>query len=512
MDQAMASGLAKPYFAPKRIFFWIILAVVFGSGLALRVYKLDNAPLDFNPTRQLHSALMARGMYYQTLPSAPGWQRQVALKQWKAEAQIEPPFMEWLAASTYRLLGSEQLWVARAYAVLFWMIGAAGLFLLIKELAGLDGAVIALAFFLFLPFAVTASRSFQPDPLMTALIIFTWWAMLRWSRAQTLKRAFLAGLLGGLAVLVKAVAIFFVGGGAAGIVLAAIGLRKAVRSLPLWCAATVMIIPYLCYYYYGTYVAGFLLDQTSLRFFPQLWIDPAFYLRWIGKLEQTIALPWLLVGLLGVFAIQGKNQRGLIFGAWLGYLVYGFTLPHHISTHDYYQLPLVPMIAIGLGLAASVLLRNLHGPRILLNTAVIGITLIGVITSAWDARTTIKRQDYSQEVAFWQKIGNSLGRGAAVIGLLPDYGYALSYYGWQIPVIWPTQGDIDYRNLGGDQVDVKNLFSTLTHGKDFFLITLLDEYDNQPTLKKLLTTRYPVLDQGEGYLIFDLHHPLAKSP
>jgi len=147
----------------------------------------------------------------------------------------------------------------------------------------------------------------------------------------------------------------------------------------------------------------------------------------------------------------------------------------------------------------------------MLYSAVIAITLLGIFVSAWDIRSTLKRQDYSKEIAFWQNIGERLGRGAAVVGLVPDYGYELSYYGWQIPLNWPTQGDIDYRNLGGDQVDIKALFATLTSGKDFFLVTLLDELDSQPPLKKLLTTRYPVFEQGTGYIIYDLRHPLDKS-
>ncbi len=33
-------------------------------GLGIRLLDLTDPPLDIHPTRQLHSALMARGMYY----------------------------------------------------------------------------------------------------------------------------------------------------------------------------------------------------------------------------------------------------------------------------------------------------------------------------------------------------------------------------------------------------------------------------------------------------------------
>jgi len=66
-----------------------------------------------------------------------------------------------------------------------------------------------MAYFLFLPFAVKASRSFQPDPLMSALIALTAFAAYRWVEAERprWRQALTVGVLGGLAVLVKAFAV-----------------------------------------------------------------------------------------------------------------------------------------------------------------------------------------------------------------------------------------------------------------------------------------------------------------
>ena len=48
----------------------LILAALLLSGLALRFYDLTDQPIDFHPTRQLRGAIIARGMYYEMLPSA----------------------------------------------------------------------------------------------------------------------------------------------------------------------------------------------------------------------------------------------------------------------------------------------------------------------------------------------------------------------------------------------------------------------------------------------------------
>jgi len=176
------------------------LVLLLGLGLAIRLYDLTDLPLDFHPTRQLLSALKARGMYYQTLTDIPADQRNFAIQQWKIRAAIEPEIVERMAAFTYQFTG-EQLWVARVYSSLFWVIGAVFLFLLARQLTSADGALVATAFYLFAPYAVSASRSFQPDPLMVMLIIIFWWAVSRWADESTsYKWAILAGLFGGFAI------------------------------------------------------------------------------------------------------------------------------------------------------------------------------------------------------------------------------------------------------------------------------------------------------------------------
>ena len=64
----------KVLFERSRPLFWLMIAVIVVVGLAIRLYDLTDLPLDFHSTRQMHSALIARGMYYQNLASAPQWQ------------------------------------------------------------------------------------------------------------------------------------------------------------------------------------------------------------------------------------------------------------------------------------------------------------------------------------------------------------------------------------------------------------------------------------------------------
>lgn len=500
----------KPFLAPSKAIHWVLLVCIFSLGLLIRFYDLFDYPLDFHSPRQLHSAIIARGMYYQDLDEAQEWQREMAVRQWKSKPHIEPQLLEKAAAITYKYIGAEKLWVARIYSILFWVIGGVGLFSLAKGLFGISGAFISLIYYLILPFGAIASRSFQPDPLMVSLIIFTYLAMVRWHRKRTWGNVILAGILGGAAIFVKSVAVFFVGGAWVGIVLSAIGLRAALRSRKIWAIAGLTVLPYICYHIYGFYISGLLKSEFSLRFFPQLWRDPVWYLRWNGELSSVVGFEWFLLALLGTFTLKKAAHRGMFIGFWIGYFIYGLTLPYHIYTHDYYQLPLIPLVALGLGGCANVLFRNLRGSKKLVYPFIAGVILFAVILKAWDVRVTLKAMDYQGEVAFWQNLGDEIGRDVEVIGLTHDSGDRLAYFGWVDSAIWMGSGDFNVRELAGQEFDMQNLFEEEIVDKDLFVVTLFHELEKQPALQ-LMLSNYKIYKETDDYLIYDLNHPIGEG-
>ena len=493
------------FLAPRKWILAVVLVFVFGLGLAIRVYDLFDAPLDFHPTRQMHSVLIARGMYYQQRSDVPEWQRQMAYNQWQKEPHPEPQLLERLTAITYRILGHEALWVPRLYSILFWMAGALGLYLLANEIIGRDGALVALIYFLFLPYGAIASRSFQPDPLMVSLLVFTLLAIVRWQKQPDWKHTLAAGILGGLAILVKTVAVFFVAGAWIGLLFSTYSLKEMLRNRKIWAAAVLSLLPYACFFVYGTYIQGFLQSEFSLRFFPQLWKDPVFYLQWNSELSSVVGFEWFLAALVCSLLVRGK-ARSLLLGLWAGYFLYGMGFAYHISTHDYYQLPLIPLVALGLGAGAQTVLGSLQGRRIVKTTLVAGVLLFFVVLKAWDVRVALKRNSYENEIIFWQRLGERLGQDVSVVGLLQDSGARLAYWGWVEADDWLTSGDLNVRELAGNEVDVPQLFERTVEGKDYFVVTLLDELDRQPRLKELLS-HYALIEETGDTLIYDLRQP-----
>ena len=174
--------LETSFFGKSKIFLWIVLLILFGLGFAIRMVDLTDPPLDFHPTRQLRSAIIARSMYYQSLPDTGDWKRNVAVSQYTGEGIIEPLVMETIVANTYKVIGSDPVWVARIYASVFWLIGGLGIYFLTSAMTSPDGGVLATAYYLFVPFGIIASRSFQPDPLMVMFIVLALWALYYWYR------------------------------------------------------------------------------------------------------------------------------------------------------------------------------------------------------------------------------------------------------------------------------------------------------------------------------------------
>jgi 4-amino-4-deoxy-L-arabinose transferase-like glycosyltransferase len=523
----MNSSASRSLFAP-----WnkLVLVLLFVLALSIRLYDLTDLPLDFHPTRQLLSALKARGMYYQGRADVPEWQRQFAVQQWKNKAEIEPEAIERLTAFTYRFTG-EQLWVGRLYSVLFWMTGGIFLLLLLRQFVSEDGAMVGTAFYLFLPYGIIASRSFQPDPLMVMMVIMFWWAVNRWAGSIEPRRneereeknkssrplrlrgenpwvwAVAAGLLGGLAILIKFSAVFFIVGGGLGAVLGHESLRLALRRPQVWTMAVLGVLPGAAYLIYGVFLAGFLGQQFSGRFIPALLISPSYYLNWMSTLNHVVGGVVLALSLLGLFFFRERNATIFALSLWAAYLLYGFYFNYHIWSHDYYNLPLIPIAALSLAAlseAGMARLTETTARSRARRLAAVSILTLGLVAVMLDVRATLKVVDYRPQAAMWAEIGARLGPEARLVALTEDYGSRLAYWGWLDSAAWPVAGDFAYHaDLRGAQDDFEERFNRLALKRDFFLVTLPEELRLQPLLNERLG-EYPIFAQGDGYVIYDL--------
>jgi hypothetical protein len=495
--------MAQTFFSTRTSRIFALLAI-FILGIGIRLYDLTDLPLDFHSTRQLLSALKARGMYYATLTNAEVDTeiRTFAIQQWNFRASVEPEFFEQVVAFTYRFTG-EQVWIARIYSSIFWMIGAIFLFLLAKKLTNIDGAIASTAFYIFLPYAIIASRSFQPDPLMTMLVIIFLWAAVEWPEKQTYQYAIIAGLFGGFAIFIKFVAAFFVISGGLGVVTSYKSIKEAIKNPQLYVMSILGIIPGAAYLIYGIFFTDYLSDQFSGRFISTLFLSPSYYVGWLNMLNLVIGGFVLMIALLGLFFYDDKNRR-FILTLWLGYLTFGFYFNFHISTHDYYSLPLIPIVALSIAPLASSIFSKLSEitNTKFLQTSAFCFLLFGLLATTWNTRNILNATNYRPEVRMWAEIAQ-ITKGYNVAGLTQDYGARMAYWGWKHITALPSYGDVLYSIERGSKANFEEKFSNMIAKKDLLIITDFNDLNRQPFLKEQLK-KYPIYAEGDGYVIYDL--------
>jgi len=459
--------------------------------------------------------ILARGYFYQMDTPAtramPQDIRDFGINASHGEAVIEPPLMELLTAYTYRLVGQENLIIPRLYSILFWMLGAVAIYLAARKLTTPSGAFVALAVFVFTPFGVIASRSFQPDPLMVCMVCWALYFQLQWSQTDNWKNAILAGIFTGAAVFVKAIAVFFVGVPIMGLVLAK-GIRNWIKNPHVYVMAVLALLPAFLYNLISATVGGNASAIFGTRFFPNLFTQVEFYAGWATLIRGAVGFGAFLMSLAAILLIQDRSQRVFFSCMWLGYALYGFTVAYHISTHNYYQLPVFPIVSLGVGIFAGVLFERLED---LYHSRIAGVFVwllffFLIAVNINEVRGTLYAENYRPEKAFWSQLGDKIGHNSAVIALTQDYGGRLSYFGTVNAKLWSTVGDFRLSELSGStNPDLVQLFKEKTGGMDYFLVTAMGEFDAQPALKEYLFSHYQV-ESGEGYDLFNLHQPLSQ--
>lgn len=498
---------------PSRPRNWMpVLIFLLALGGILRLIDITDPPLDFQPSRQLRNSLVARDIYYSFLPSAAEPERELASSFARSVGKYEPPIIESLVAFSYFISGGESIVPARIWSTLFWLAAGLALFDLARRAVSPWAALIALAYYLVLPFSVQASRSFQPDPLMTSAFLAGIYFLYRWSEdlsaevssagskgMTTWKWAILAGIFLGFATLVKIVIAFLAGAAAVALVIFSLK-RDFWRSKQAWCMAVLMILPAFIYYFLLT------SGRSSEYFFTwtvslvSLLTSADFYSKWLAFLGSLFGLTVLFLSLAGAL-IAPARLRWLLVSSWVGYFLYGLTLPFQMYTHSYYHIQLIPIAALGLAAALNPLLAHSAAQSRARRAAFVTLIAAVIGYQSWVARSILIAEDFRHEPAFWKEVGQAIPQDADVIGLTQDYGFRLMYWGWRKVSLWPLSTDLS--DVQGGNKEAASNFADLTEGREYFLVTSFGQLEKQPGLEEILD-QYPVAAQGDGYRLYDL--------
>lgn len=522
-DHAESDG---SFFSRHSVLLLVTLGILFAIALGLRIYRIDDAqPFDYGWGHQYHYALEARSLYYSTLDSIPEWKSEVAAMQ-RTGTMVPLPTIEGIAYLLYRLAGGEYLWLPRLFSALSWLAGGIVLYLLAKRIINTDAAVFSTAFYLLLPFGVSVSRSFQAEPLMVMAMLCSIYAIILYNDRPTLRRAFIAGLIAAIAILIRLPCLFMIFGAFVALAIGRQGLRKSISDKYSWLFASLALLPTaLLTIYDRFYLAGYGLETfKTVYFYPNLLISSFFYAGWWKQISDTVGIASLVVALLGTFLLFRKQKSmALVIGLWCGYVVYGLVFTWHVPTHDYYQLQLVPVVALCLGPVGALILARVLEARPpwlsqLLRVVVLGFLILLAASSIIMSVNRIVVTDaaiksFENRVRIAEDVGECVGHNSNTIFLTSGYGQLLKYYGWIAGVWWPQSGDLRKERLVGEEspgAEERFYAEYLGRAPEYFIVTSLGDLERQPDLREFLT-RFVIVAQTEDYLIFDLRKTIDSG-
>jgi len=491
MEDSAVSRTEKGGFFPSRGFWWhAALGVIVAGALLVRLYDIAYPPASFHPTRQYRAALIARAFYVNhDLASA------------RIEGLLEPPLAEGMAAGLYKILGQESLAAARAMSIVWWMLAAMFLYLLAERAISRDGAVVAVLFFLFLPFSVMASRSFQPDPLMMMFFVGSAWSIFRLRETPTGRWQAAAISLSALAIFTKPVCLFPIWLAFLTTGVARDGFRATLKNVWTWLYFGLGFLPSLLYYGYGLFVADFLRWQADASFVPGLLFTPSFWRDWVRLAVEVVGGTAIVVALLGMPLARLRSTKALLVGLWAGYVVMGLVFTFHIHTHNYYQMPLIPIVALSLGASVGFVLERLASLNVACRAALTAALVAGVVLTA-DATCKELRRDKGGDAwaALAKEIGNRVGHSWKTVFVAPDYGHSLMYYGGVAGTRWPYAYE---RRFPPEKIEENLAQMIAERSPRYFIMAEMLEFQQQPNLERALA-KYPVVFATDNCRVYDL--------
>ena len=475
----------------KYLVILILVFILFG-GFGARLYKINTPLADWHSWRQADTASVTK-IYLQNgidllHPRYHDISRvQTSYFNPDGFRYVEFPFFN-LAhvslVSAFPFLGVEVS--GRLISVLSATITSIFLFLIARKYVGDFGGLLASFYYLFFPFNIYFTRVILPDPMAVMFAVSSIYFFYLFTERESKHLLLLSSVLFAISMLVKPHAIFF----SIPIVLLAVkkyGLIKSLKSKWLFLAFDIVAIPFLLWriwiYQPGLIrgIANYLwaFNGDEIRFKPSFW-------RWLfGERIGNLILGIWGIGpfFLGLLNFQKKTL--LTFAFLMGVFLYFAVFATANVKHDYYQIFVVPAIALTVA-QGVVYLFSL--PKI--NKIVAAVVTLFVTFLMFGISWYAIRDNYQIINPQIVEAGIALDKIAAKDAL----------------VIAPYNGDTAFlyqTNRSGWPVITEDIKDMINQGADYYVSVDLGSNDT-----KIIRTRYQVIEERPNYIIIDLSRPI----
>lgn len=463
--------------------------------------------------REYNSAIFARAYYMNGNDKVEQWQKDIAFAARDQLPTLEPPLTEFLVSLIYRIVGREEIWYARYLTGFFWLIGGIFLYKTVQALVSINAALVALGYYLFAPWGIIISRSFQPDSLMMMMFLISLYGIVMHFEKQSWRRLLLAGMITGITLLLRPLVLFTLFGAFIAMSLHKSGKWYRVFDKQFAVFLFLSIVFPLAFYGYGIYVAGFLQGQASLSFRPHLLTKWDFWLGWLDNGAQVAGHPFLILAVLGFILLRDNLTRFLIAGLTFGYFFFGLFFTFHIHTHPYYHIQLLPIIGVSVApiivMIGSTLKKVVGGNWW---APVLAVLLLAVYFSSRDVRKTLYTATFD-DPKLASEIGEVVDHSPRSVFIAYHYGLPLEYYGQISGVPWPVSiDDPFYRRPDERELSVQERMDGLGFVPEYFIITHFELFNRKhQDLKVYLQKNCTTLAQTDRYLIYGSCQSLTSS-
>ncbi|MGH7245393.1 MAG: ArnT family glycosyltransferase [Candidatus Levyibacteriota bacterium] len=350
----------------KKEFLLLILTLV--VCFVVRLYRFDNPIADWHSWRQADTSAVSRNFIlhgfdllhptYDDISNV-----QTGFDNPKGYRFVEFPIYNFFQAGLYKIIGVLTLeeW-GRLVSIITSVFGSLFLYLLVKKKTNTLTAFFVLIFYAFIPYNIYYSRTILPDTSMMAAFLGGLYFLDLWLDAYRKKEypnifyllsLIIALLLTAMSFLLKGYTLFY------GLTFLALVFSvfkfSILKKWELWIFMIFSILPFVLWRKYilqfpeGVPANAWLFNGNGIRFRPS-------FFRWIFYERITKLIAGYVGSLFVVFGIAQifKEKKNILF--FLSFPVSALIYLSVIATgnvqHDYYQIVIMPAVAIVMGFGA----------------------------------------------------------------------------------------------------------------------------------------------------------------
>jgi len=466
----------------------IALAAIVVLGVVLRSYKIHESLGDWHSWRQADTASVAREyvkagginwLYpkFHDVSSIPS-----GLNNPEGWRMVEFPLRDALHAELAMVFPSLGfLEIGRGLSILFSALTIVIIYLIVLPLSGPFTALASSFIYAILPYNIYYGRVILPEPMLVMFTLFTLLSYMRYADSRKLGW-YLATLLSLIfALLLKPTALI--------ILLPMVGYFFATsnKNLKLFLSSAILpaiaIVPYLLWRRHiaafpeGIPASSWLFNSNGIRF-------KGAWFRWLfgERIGKMILGYWGLIPLgFGLVKLGENKKETLVYGGLLlGTLTYLSVIATGNVQHDYYQIQIMPTIAIFAGAGISYMLSLKRGLgkvfMVFLITFILGLSC----ALSWYELKGFFWVNNRAMVEAGEYVGQNTEADAMVIA--PYQGDTAFLYQTNRRG-WPIGGDIDYK---------------IKAGADYYVTTTRDQEFNE------LKSSYDVIIENDRFAVIKL--------